>query len=207
VARYLGPKAKLSRREGTDLFLKSARRSLADKCKLDTKPGQHGRTSGQRTSDYGNQLREKQKVKRTYGVLERQFRRYFSEADRRKGNTGENLLLLLESRLDNVVYRMGFGSTRAEARQLVSHKSIMLNGASVNVPSLKIKDGDVVAVREASKKQLRVQESLTLAQQIGFPGWVSVDVTKMEGVFKHSPDRTDIANDINESLVVELYSR
>lgn len=154
MARYLGPKAKLSRREGTDLFLKSARRSLADKCKLDTKPGQHGRTSGQRTSDYGNQLREKQKVKRTYGVLERQFRRYFSEADRRKGNTGENLLLLLESRLDNVVYRMGFGSTRAEARQLVSHKSIMLNGASVNVPSLKIKDGDVVAVREASKKTI-----------------------------------------------------
>ena len=152
MARYTGPKAKLSRREGTDLFLKSARRSLADKCKLDSKPGQHGRTSGARTSDYGTQLREKQKVKRIYGVLERQFRRYFAEADRRKGPTGENLLQLLESRLDNVVYRMGFGSTRAEARQLVSHKSITVNGQVANIPSMQVKSGDVVAVREQAKQ-------------------------------------------------------
>ena len=153
MARYLGPKAKLSRREGTDLFLKSARRSLSDKAKFDSKPGQHGRTSGQRTSDFGLQLREKQKVKRMYGVLERQFRRYFAEADRQKGNTGANLLFLLESRLDNVVYRMGFGSTRAEARQLVSHKAITINGKSVNIPSCLVKTGDVIAVREKSKSK------------------------------------------------------
>ena len=152
MARYLGPKAKLSRREGTDLFLKSARRSISDKAKFDSKPGQHGRTSGQRTSDFGLQLREKQKVKRMYGVLERQFRRYFAMADRQKGNTGANLLFLLESRLDNVVYRMGFGSTRAEARQLVSHKAITVNGQQVNIPSYLVKTGDVVAVREKSKK-------------------------------------------------------
>ena len=169
MARYTGPKAKLSRREGTDLFLKSARRSLADKCKLDSKPGQHGRTSGARTSDYGTQLREKQKVKRIYGVLERQFRRYFAEADRRKGPTGENLLQLLESRLDNVVYRMGFGSTRAEARQLVSHKSITVNGQVANIPSLQVKAGDVVAVREQSSKQARIVEALSLAEQGGMP--------------------------------------
>jgi small subunit ribosomal protein S4 len=156
VARYLGPKAKLSRREGTDLFLKSARRSIADKAKFDSKPGQHGRTSGSRTSDYGVQLREKQKVKRMYGVLERQFRRYFAEAERRKGNTGANLLMLLESRLDNVVYRMGFGSTRAEARQLVSHKAVTVNGQVVNIPSYVVKAGDTLALREKSKKQLRV---------------------------------------------------
>jgi small subunit ribosomal protein S4 len=207
VARYTGPKAKLSRREGTDLFLKSARRSLADKCKLDSKPGQHGRTSGARTSDYGNQLREKQKVKRIYGVLERQFRRYFAEADRRKGNTGETLLQLLESRLDNVVYRMGFGSTRAEARQLVSHKAILVNGQALNVPSAQVKSGDVIAIREKSKKQVRIAESLTLAEQTGFPIWVAVDAKKMEGTFKQAPDRADIAGDINESLIVELYSR
>jgi small subunit ribosomal protein S4 len=207
VARYIGPKAKLSRREGTDLFLKSARRSLADKCKLDTKPGQHGRTSGARTSDYGNQLREKQKVKRMYGILERQFRRYFAEADRRKGNTGETLLILLESRLDNVVYRMGFGSTRSEARQLVSHKAILINGEVANIPSMQVKPGDVVAIRDKAKKQTRVQESLTLSQQIGQAGWVSVDTTKLEGVFKKTPDRDEISGDINESLIVELYSR
>ncbi|MCI3203604.1 MULTISPECIES: 30S ribosomal protein S4 [Pandoraea] len=207
MARYIGPKAKLSRREGTDLFLKSARRSLADKCKLDSKPGQHGRTSGARTSDYGNQLREKQKVKRIYGVLERQFRRYFAEADRVKGNTGENLLQLLESRLDNVVYRMGFGSTRAEARQLVGHKAIVVNGVVSNIPSIKVKAGDVIAVREKSKKQVRIQEALTLAEQVGFPIWVSVDAKKMEGTFKALPERSDIAGDINESLIVELYSR
>lgn len=207
MARYIGPKAKLSRREGTDLFLKSARRSIADKSKFDTKPGQHGRTSGQRTSDYGLQLREKQKVKRMYGVLEKQFRRYFETADRKRGNTGANLLSLLECRLDNVVYRMGFGSTRAEARQLVSHKAITVNGQSVNIPSFSVKDGDVVALREQSKKQARVVEALQLAAQVGFPAWVEVSADKAEGTFKKSPDRDEFAADINESLIVELYSR
>ncbi len=207
MARYIGPKCKLSRREGTDLFLKSARRSLDSKCKLDSKPGQHGRTSGARTSDFGNQLREKQKVKRMYGILERQFRRYFAEAERRKGNTGENLLFLLESRLDNVVYRMGFGSTRAEARQLVSHKALSVNGQTVNIPSFQIKTGDVVAVRDKSKKQTRIVEALSLSEQGSLPSWVSVDSKKMEGTFKQLPDRSEIAGDINESLIVELYSR
>ncbi len=207
MARYLGPKAKLSRREGSDLLLKSARRSISDKAKFDSKPGQHGRTSGQRTSDFGLQLREKQKVKRTYGVLERQFRRYFAEADRRRGNTGANLLFLLEARLDNVVFRMGFASTRAEARQIVSHKAITVNGQSVNIPSYQVKAGDVVAVREKSKKQARVLEALELAKQIGFPAWVEVAVDKAEGVFKKSPDRDEFAADVNESLIVELYSR
>jgi len=207
VARYLGPKAKLSRREGTDLFLKSARRALSDKCKLDSKPGQHGRTSGSRTSDFGNQLREKQKVKRIYGVLERQFRRYFAEAESRKGNTGETLLQLLESRLDNVVYRMGFGSTRAEARQLVSHAAITVNGSVVNIPSMQVRAGDVIAIREKAKKQTRIQESLNLAQQVGAINWVSVDAAKLEGTFKQVPDRDEISGDINESLIVELYSR
>ena len=207
MARYLGPKAKLSRREGTDLFLKSARRALSDKCKLDSKPGQHGRTSGSRTSDFGNQLREKQKVKRIYGVLERQFRRYFAEAERRKGNTGETLLQLLESRLDNVVYRMGFGSTRAEARQLVSHAAITVNGSVVNIPSMQVRAGDVIAIREKAKKQTRIEESLNLAQQVGAINWVSVDAAKLEGTFKQVPDRDEISGDINESLIVELYSR
>lgn len=207
MARYIGPKAKLSRREGTDLFLKSARRSLDSKCKLDVKPGQHGLKSGARTSDYGNQLREKQKVKRMYGVLERQFRRYFAEAERRKGNTGDNLLQLLESRLDNVVYRMGFGSTRAEARQLVSHKAFMVNGQVVNIPSYKVKSDDVVAVREKSQKQVRIVEALALAEQVGMASWVSVDAKKMEGTFKRLPDRSEFANDVNESLIIELYSR
>ncbi len=207
MARYLGPKAKLSRREGTDLFLKSARRSIADKAKFDSKPGQHGRTSGQRMSDFGLQLREKQKVKRMYGVLERQFRRYFAMADKQKGNTGSNLLSLLESRLDNVVYRMGFGSTRAEARQLVSHKAITVNGHQVNIPSYLVKAGDVVSVREKSKKQGRVVEALQLATQVGIPAWVDVNVEKAEGIFKKTPDRDEFAADINESLIVELYSR
>jgi small subunit ribosomal protein S4 len=207
VARYLGPKAKLSRREGTDLFLKSARRSISDKAKFDSKPGQHGRTSGARTSDFGLQLREKQKVKRMYGVLERQFRRYFEEADRRKGNTGANLLFLLESRLDNVVYRMGFGSTRAEARQLVSHKAMTVNGQCVNIPSYMVKTGDVVAVRDKSKKQNRIVEALQLAQQVGLPAWVEVSIEKAEGIFKKVPDRDEFASDVNESLIVELYSR
>lgn len=207
MARYIGPKAKLSRREGTDLFLKSARRSLESKCKLDSKPGQHGRTSGARTSDYGNQLREKQKVKRMYGVLERQFRRYFAEADRRKGNTGETLLQLLEARLDNVVYRLGFASTRAEARQLVSHKAIVVNGDVVNIPSYSVRVGDVVAVREKAKKQVRIAEALSLAEQSGFPMWVAVDAKKMEGSLKTLPDRSDYNQEVNESLIVELYSR
>ncbi len=207
MARYLGPKAKLSRREGTDLFLKSARRSIGDKAKFDSKPGQHGRTSGARTSDYGLQLREKQKVKRMYGVLERQFRRYFAEADRRKGNTGANLMFLLESRLDNVVYRMGFGSTRAEARQLVSHKAITVNGSAVNIPSYMVKAGDVIAVRDKSKKQNRIVEALQLAQQVGMPAWVEVSLDKAEGTFKSVPDRDQFGADINESLIVELYSR
>lgn len=207
MARYIGPKAKLSRREGTDLFLKSARRSLDSKCKLDVKPGQHGAKSGARTSDFGNQLREKQKVKRIYGVLERQFRRYFAEADRQKGNTGETLLKLLESRLDNVAYRMGFGSTRAEARQLVSHKAFTVNGNVVNIASYQVKAGDVIAVREKAKKQARIIEALSLAESIGMPSWVAVDAKKMEGTFKSMPDRSDIAQDVNESLIVELYSR
>jgi small subunit ribosomal protein S4 len=207
VARYLGPKAKLSRREGTDLFLKSARRSIGDKAKFETKPGQHGRTSGSRTSDFGVQLREKQKVKRMYGVLERQFRRYFAEAERRKGNTGENLLALLESRLDNVVYRMGFGSTRAEARQLVSHKAVTVNGQVVNIPSYSVKAGDAVALREKAKAQLRVQDAVKLAQTVGQCDWVQVDATKMEGVFKKVPDRDQFGAEIKEALIVELYSR
>jgi small subunit ribosomal protein S4 len=207
VARYLGPKAKLSRREGTDLFLKSARRALDSKSKLDSKPGQHGRTSGSRTSDFGLQLREKQKVKRMYGVLERQFRRYFAEAERQRGGTGQNLLMILESRLDNVVYRMGFGSTRAEARQMVSHKSITVNGAVMNISSALVKPSDVIAVREKAKKQARIVDSLNLAEQQGMPSWVSVDKTKMEGTFKALPDRTDFASDVNENLIVELYSR
>lgn len=207
MARYLGPKAKLARREGTDLFLKSARRAISDKAKFDTKPGQHGRTSGSRTSDFGLQLREKQKVKRMYGVLERQFRRYFAEAERRRGNTGTNLLFLLESRLDNVVYRMGFGSTRAEARQLVSHQLISVNGKTVDIPSYLVKAGDTVSVREKAKKQLRIQDALKLAEQVGMPAWVKVDAAKMEGVFTKVPDRDEFGAEINESMIVELYSR
>ena len=207
MARLLGPKGKLSRREGTDLFLKSARRSISDKVKFDSKPGQHGRTSGSRTSDFGMQLREKQKVKRMYGILERQFRRYFAEAERRKGNTGANLLALLETRLDNVVYRMGFGSTRAEARQLVSHKSLMVNAQVVNIPSYQVKPGDTIAMRDKSKAQLRVTDALKLAQSIGLADWVAVDATKMEGVFKKVPDRDQYGAEIKEALIVELYSR
>ena len=207
MARYIGPKCKLSRREGTDLFLKSARRSLDSKCKLDSKPGQHGRISGARTSDYGQQLREKQKLKRMYGVLEKQFRKYFAEAERRRGNTGEQLIQLLESRLDNVVYRMGFGSTRAEARQLVSHRAVELNGHTADIPSMLVKAGDIVSIREKAKAQLRIRESLDLAAGQGMPQWVEVDSTKLTGTFKQVPDRADVARDINESMVVELYSR
>ena len=207
MARFLGPKGKLSRREGTDLFLKSARRPIGDKVKFDSKPGQHGRTSGTRTSDFGLQLREKQKVKRMYGILERQFRRYFAEAERRKGNTGANLLMLLESRLDNVVYRMGFGSTRAEARQLVSHKGITVNGEVVNIASFLVKAGDTVGVREKAKKQLRITDAVKLAEGQGMPNWVTVDATKLEGIFKKTPDRDEFGADIKEALIVELYSR
>ncbi len=207
MARYIGPKCKLSRREGTDLFLKSARRSLDSKCKLESKPGQHGRISGSRTSDFGLQLREKQKLKRMYGVLEKQFRKYFTEADRRRGNTGETLIQLLESRLDNVVYRMGFGSTRAEARQLVNHRAIELNGRTADIASMLVKAGDVISVREKAKSQSRIKESLELATGNGLPQWVEVDASKLSGVFKQAPDRQDVARDINESMVVELYSR
>lgn len=207
MARYIGPRCKLSRREGTDLFLKSARRGLDTKCKLASAPGQHGAKSGARKSDYGAQLREKQKLRRIYGVLERQFRRTFAEAARRKGSTGENLLKLLESRLDNVVYRMGYASTRAEARQLVSHKAVLLNGRPANIPSMLVKAGDVIAIREKSKSQARIIEALALAEKMGFPSWVEVDPKKMEGKFKGAPDRQDFASDINESLVVELYSK
>jgi small subunit ribosomal protein S4 len=207
VARYTGPKCKLARREGTDLFLKSARRSLDSKCKLETKPGQHGVRSGMRMSDYGNQLREKQKLRRTYGILERQFRGYFGEAARRKGSTGTNLLQLLESRLDNVVYRMGLGSTRAEARQLVTHGSITVNGKVLNIPSALVKAADLIGVTEKAKAQLRIQDALQLAEKVGFPSWVEVDVKKMAGTFKGAPDRSEFAQDINESLVVELYSK
>jgi small subunit ribosomal protein S4 len=207
LARYTGPKCKLSRREGTDLFLKSARRSLDSKCKLESKPGQHGRTSGSRTSDFGLQLREKQKLKRMYGVLEKQFRRYFEEAERRHGNTGETLIQLLESRLDNVVYRMGFGSTRAEARQLVNHRAIELNGHTADIASMLVKAGDVVSIREKAKSQNRIKEAFDLASGNGLPQWVEVDSGKLSGVYKQAPDRVDVAHDINESMVVELYSR
>ncbi|MDC2826034.1 30S ribosomal protein S4 [Rodentibacter pneumotropicus] len=206
MARYLGPKLKLSRREGTDLFLKSGVRAIDSKCKIDTAPGQHGARKP-RLSDYGSQLREKQKVRRIYGILERQFRNYYKEANRLKGNTGENLLVLLEGRLDNVVYRMGFAATRAEARQLVSHKAIVVNGRVVNIPSFQVAINDVVAVREKSKKQARIKASLELAEQREKPTWLEVDATKMEGVFKRIPERSDLSADINEHLIVELYSK
>lgn len=206
MARYLGPTCKLSRREGTDLFLKSGLRPLESKCKAETAPGMHGARRG-RLSDYGIQMREKQKVRRIYGVLERQFSNYYKEAARQKGATGENLLRILESRLDNVVYRMGFGATRAEARQLVSHKAILLNGKATNIPSLQLKPGDVIAIREKSKAQLRIQQSLALAAQRGETEWLEVNAGKMEGVYKAHPDRTDLSSDINESLIVELYSK
>lgn len=206
MARYLGPKLKLSRREGTDLFLKSGVRAIDSKCKIDTAPGQHGARRG-RLSDYGIQLREKQKVRRMYGVLEKQFRNYYKEAARLKGNTGENLLQLLEQRLDNVVYRMGFASTRAEARQLVSHKAIVVNGKVVNIPSFNVKAEDVVAVREKAKKQARIVAALELADQREKPTWLEVDNTKMEGTFKRVPERTDLSAEINEQLIVELYSK
>ena len=206
MARYLGPKLKLSRREGTDLFLKSGVRAIDSKCKIDQPPGQHGARRG-RLSDYGVQLREKQKVRRMYGVLEKQFRNYYKESARRASNTGENLLQLLEQRLDNVVYRMGFASTRSEARQLVSHKAIVVNGKVVNIPSFTVKAEDVVSVREKAKKQARIVAALELADQREKPVWLEVDNTKMEGTFKRVPERTDLSAEINEQLIVELYSK
>lgn len=206
MARYLGPKCKISRREGADLMLKSRARPLDSKCKIDKLPGQHGDKRA-RVSNYGMQLREKQKLRRIYGVLERQFRNYYKRASRLKGSTGENLLKILECRLDNVVYRMGFGVTRAECRQLVSHKAIEVNGVTVNIPSYHVSPEDVISVREKSTKQLRIKDALNAAEQIGLPDWVDVDAKKMQGKFKSIPERDDLPPDINESLVVELYSK
>jgi ribosomal protein S4, bacterial/organelle type len=206
MARYIGPTCKLARREGTDLFLKSGVRAIDSKCNLETRPGMHGAARG-RLSDYGLQLREKQKVRRMYGVLEKQFRNYYKEASRLKGSTGENLLKLLECRLDNVVYRMGFGSTRAEARQIVGHRSIMVNGQVLNIPSYQVKPGDVISVREKARGQLRIRAALELAGQRADVGWIDVDSTKMEGTFKTQPERADLSQDINENLIVELYSK
>ena len=207
MARYLGPKLKLSRREGTDLFLKSGVRPLDSKCRADTSPGQHGSARRQRLTDYAVQLREKQKVRRMYGVLEKQFRNYYKKADGQKGATGQNLLRLLESRLDNVVYRVGFGSTRAESRQLVSHKAILVNGERVNIASYQVNPNDVISVREQAKGQLRIQSAMELASQRGDVEWVDVNIEKMEGVFKRHPDRSELPSEINENLIVELYSK
>ena len=206
MARYLGPTCKLSRREGTDLLLKSGVRPLESKCRAESAPGQHGQRRG-RLSDYGVQLREKQKVRRIYGILEKQFRNYYKSAARTKGNTGENLLTLLESRLDNVVYRMGFGSTRAESRQLVAHNSILVNGAKVNIASFSVSAGDLISLRERAKKQLRVKSALQLASQRSESSWVNVNSEKMEGTFIRNPDREDLPSEINENLIVELYSK
>ena len=206
MARYIGPTCKLSRREGTDLFLKSRGKSLEGKCKLDQRPGQHG-TKRARNSDYATQLRAKQRLRRIYGILEKQFRNYYKSADMRKGATGENLLNLLESRLDNVVYRMGFACTRAEARQLVSHKSIKVNDQLINIPSYQVSPGDVLSVRDKAKKQQRIIDALTISEQYGFPAWVSVDAKEMKGTFTGLPERVDLGTDINEQLVVELYSK
>lgn len=206
MAKYTGPKCKLSRREGVDLELKSSLRSLDSKCKLDQVPGQHGARRA-RLSDYALQLREKQKLRRIYGVLEKQFSNYYKAAARQKGSTGENLLSLLETRLDNVVYRCGFGATRAEARQLVNHKSVMVNNAIVNIPSYKVKPNDVISIREKSKKQTRIADALNMAKQKGIADWITLDENKLEAVFKNIPERTDLPSDINEQLVVELYSK
>ena len=206
MARYIGPKCKLSRREGVDLELKSGLRALDTKCKLETPPGQHGARRG-RLTDYGLQLREKQKLRRIYGVLERQFRNYYKQAAGTKGSTGENLLQLLERRLDNVVYRSGFGSTRAEARQLISHKAVLVNEKVVNIPSFVVSPDDRISIREKAKKQTRIQDSLNLAKQKGIAEWISLDEGKLEATFKSIPERSDLPADINESLVVELYSK
>ena len=206
MARYIGPKCKLSRREGTDLYLKSGIRPLESKCNLETPPGMQGAKRG-RPSDYAMQLREKQKLRRMYGVLEKQFRNYYKAAASTKGATGENLLAMLEQRLDNVVYRMGFGSTRAEARQLVSHKSILVDGKIVNIASYQVKPNQTVSIREKARKQARISDSMEMHAQRGLPTWLEVDSKKFEGVFKSVPDRADLPAEINESLVVELYSK
>lgn len=206
MARYLGPKCKLMRREGTDLYLKSRARSVDSKCNMEKMPGQTTERR-RRLSDYGVQLREKQKVRRLYGVLERQFRNYYAAADRQKGPTGENLLQLLEQRLDNVVYRMGFGATRSEARQLVSHKAVEVNGKCVSVASFHVSPEDVVSVREKSKKQTRIASAISMAEQYGFPEWVEVDSKGFSGTFKRAPERADLPAEINEQLIVELYSK
>ena len=206
MARYLGPTCKLARREGTDLFLKSGVRSLDSKCRAESVPGMHGARRG-RLSDYGVQLREKQKVRRMYGILEKQFRNYYKTAARKKGATGENLLQLLEGRLDNVVYRIGFGSTRSESRQLVSHASVLVNGQVVNIASYQVQPGDLVSVREKAKKQLRIQSAMSLAAQRGDSEWIDVNGEKLEGVFKAVPDRQELSSEINENLIVELYSK
>ena len=208
MARYIGPKCKLSRREGADLSLKSPARAIDSKCKLEQKPGQHGAARKGKMSDYAVQLREKQKVKRIYGLLERQFRTYYTKASRKKGNTGESLLQSLESRLDNVVYRMGFAVTRPQARQLVAHKGVQVNGKTVNLASYQVKAGDIVQLSERAQKHLNVTEALNLSQQMDLvPGWCEVDAKKFSGVFKSVPDRADLPSDINEALIVELYSK
>lgn len=206
MAKYLGPKLKLSRREGTDLYLKSGFRSIGSKCKIDHLPGQHGNKK-QRLSDYGVQLREKQKVRRLYGILEKQFKKYYKMASKSKGNTGEKLLQLLENRLDNVVYRMGFGTTRSEARQLVSHKSILVNNKIVNIPSYQLFPKDVIKIREKFKNHLRIKAALELSEQKEKSLWMEVDVKNMIGIFKRTPDRSDLSSEINEHLIVELYSK
>lgn len=206
MARYIGPVCKLSRREGTDLFLKSGVRALESKCKAETIPGMHGARRG-RLSEFGTQLREKQKVRRMYGILEHQFHNYYKEADRLKSATGTNLLILLESRLDNVVYRMGFGSTRAESRQIVSHKSILVNGKILNIPSYKVESGDVISIRKKAKLQLRIKNSLELAAQRPACDWLDVNQDKLEGIFKSAPARSELSAEINEQLIVELYSK
>ena len=206
MARYTGPTCKQARREGTDLSLKSRARSLDTKCNLEKVPGQSG-DRRRRVSDYGIQLREKQKVRRIYGVMEKQFRNYYKKAASIKGATGENLLRLLEQRLDNVVYRMGFGATRAEARQLVNHKAILVNGKTVNIPSYQVQEEDRIEIREKARNQVRVQNALALAEQYGFVDWIEVDSNALKGVFKRLPDRSDLPADINESLIVELYSK
>lgn len=206
MARYIGPKCKLSRRAGTDLLLKSRARSLDTKCNMETRPGQHGAVKP-RLSDYALQLREKQKLKQMYGVLERQFRNYYLKASSKKGSTGLILLQLLETRLDNAVYRMGFSRTRAEARQLVSHKAVLVNGKSVNIPSYQVKPGDVIEIREGARAQGRIAEALSIAAQAGLPDWVDVDEKGLKGTFKAVPTRDQIVPDINEQLVVELYSK
>jgi small subunit ribosomal protein S4 len=208
MARYIGPTCKLARREGADLSLKSPARAIDSKCKLEQKPGQHGAAKKGKLSDYATQLREKQKVKRIYGLLERQFRNYYKKASTKKGNTGETLLQMLEQRLDNVIYRMGFAVTRPQARQLVSHKGVLVNGKAVNLPSYQVKAGDSIVLSERAQKYLNVQEALTLSQQMDLvPGWCEVDAKKFSGVFKSVPDRADLPSDINEALIVELYSK